>query len=88
MTTMHLADPVAVWLENGLPVRLVWRGKRYTVSDTPTPIRETTGFTGITHPTERLVGWRVQGTESGGDAYVFDVERIGPDSWQLTAYYD
>jgi hypothetical protein len=30
--TAHLADPVTLWNAAGVPVRLIWEGRRYRVS--------------------------------------------------------
>lgn len=78
---------VPVWIEGGVPVRLVWRGRRFRVTDRPTPLREVVSAVGITHPLEPLVGWRFQGTAEDGDSRIFDVRTRGR-SWELVAVYD
>ena len=88
MTILTAADPVAVWLDAGQPSRLVWRGRRFQVSDTPTPIRQQSDFYGATHSPERLVGFRFQGTDSDGTSYIFDVHGSASTGWQVVAYYD
>ena len=86
MTALRPSDPVVVWLADGKPIRFVWRGKHFTVTDAPTPIRETTGVAGPTHPTERLVGWRFQGT-SAANSFVFDIHGDRHSGWRLVAVY-
>ena len=86
MTTLEQPDAVAVWLVDAVPARIVWRGRRFRVTDRPTPIRETTGTFGPTHPTERLVGWRFQGT-CDDESLVFDVLGSAASGWRLAAFY-
>lgn len=87
MSVMTHPATVPVWTERGIPVRLVWRGDRYTVSDAPTPLRDQVHHETLTHPIEPLVGWRFQATRSTGESLVFDV-RIGDGhEWQLLAVY-
>ncbi len=87
---VHTIDTVTVWSERGIPVRLVWRGVRYLVSDTPTPLRGTPDYLaeGITHPPEPIIGWRFQGTSTSGESRVFDVRRTGRSEWELVRVYD
>jgi hypothetical protein len=87
-TTAHLPDPVAIWFDRGVPARLVWRGTRYVVTDTPTPLRERVDHAVMTHPLEAIVGWRFQGTAEGGQTYVFDVHGSHQQQWRLVAVYE
>lgn len=88
MTVMQMAEPVAVWLESGRPARLVWRGLRYTVTDTPTALRgEEKLHEAMTYPLVPVVGWRFQATNSTGEALVFDVQQGNRDMWELVAIY-
>ncbi len=82
------SELVAVWTERGVPVRLVWRGIRFRVSDTPTPLRGATLHPALTHPLESLVGWRFQGTADSGESFVFDVHGSADAGWQLVARYE
>lgn len=68
-----LTESVCVWTEEHVPVRLVWRGLRFTVTDTPTPLRDSVAASGMTHPLDAQWGWRFQGTNDLGDSFVFDV---------------
>jgi hypothetical protein len=83
------ADGITIWLDHGVPVRLVWRGSRYTVTDIPTPLRGELDFLpdAIAHPLEPIIGWRFQGTDVAGNARMFDVRRSG-DEWELVRVYD
>ena len=80
-------ETVAVWLAEGVPKRLLWRGQRFTVTDTPTPLY---GYIADapTHPLRPRIGWRFQGTTSSGESHVFDVRQAGRQEWNLIAIYD
>jgi hypothetical protein len=82
-------DDITIWLDHGVPVRFVWRGSRYTVTDRPTPLRGELGFLpdAIAHPLEPIIGWRFQGTDFAGKARMFDVRR-NRDDWELVRVYD
>lgn len=77
-------DQIAVWLANNIPSRIVFRGVRYRVTDTPTRLEDDLGA--MTHPLP-ITGWRFQGTDPGGQSRMFDVRRKG-DSWLLIRVYD
>ncbi len=83
-----LAETVCVWTEGRVPVRLVWRGQRFTVTDTPTPLGDTVAAPGMTHPLQVLWGWRFQGTNDRGESFVFDVRHATDQAWELVAVYD
>jgi hypothetical protein len=83
----HRADPVTLWNAAGVPVRLIWDGRRYRVSDRPTPIRESVDIPAMTHPLERLVGYRMQITGEDGKSVVVDVH-LKPTGAELVAVYD
>lgn len=86
-------EAVAVWLSpDGVPERLVWRGRRFRVTDTPTAFgpapEEVLGF--VTHPPRHGVGWRFQGTsdEPGHETLMFDVLRDDyRQQWRLLRTY-
>jgi hypothetical protein len=88
-TIAHASEAVAVWIERGRPARIVWRGDRYTVTDTPTPLAADVGHDALTHPARRLIGWRFQGTRiEDGATRVFDVRQVDDDRWRLVAAWD
>lgn len=97
-------EPVMVWVsDRGLPERLVWRARRFRVSDTPTRLAPTpAGWRGeagwqvetafdpaFTHPPEPRESWRFQATADGGETHVFDVA-LDPYSarWRLLRTFD
>ena len=80
---------VAVWLVDGVPVRLVWDQVRYRVTDTPTPLAEDAWSVELTHAARRVVGWRFQGTTAGGHSLMFEIAEASSDSgWILVRCYD
>jgi hypothetical protein len=85
---------LTVWTVNGIPVRLVWEGRRYRVNDTPTPldaddIFELTWHPALTHPLPAWRGWRFQAIDDERHALVFDVrEGVDGSPWHLLRTYD
>jgi len=91
VSTLHIADLVAVHLAAGKPIGLVWRGTRYEATDTPTPLQgEPLLHDVFTHPVQPLVGWRFQGTnaDARADVHMFDVHRLADGRWGLVAVYE
>ncbi|WP_431279192.1 hypothetical protein [Leifsonia poae] len=89
MSIAHASDIIAVWTEQGRPTRIVWRGTRYVVTDTPTPLTRPAIHDALTHPLLQVSGWRFQGASMGPGAEVrmFDVRRVGGDNWELIDTY-
>lgn len=89
MTVVHASDTVTMWMEHGRPARMVWHGRRYRVSDEPTPLPgEVVSHPALTHPLIPIRGWRFQATctTDPDDVQVVDIVRRG-DHWQLLAAY-
>jgi hypothetical protein len=83
MSMIDTRGTVIVWLHEGTPARLVWCGRRWRITDTPT---ELTDFLyTITHP-PAFDGWRFQATNDDGEARVFDIVRDG-DGWAVLKVY-
>lgn len=84
---MVMSESVAVWFgDDARPQRLVWAGRRYRVTDMPTPLDFEVPI--ITHP-PLIPGWRFQGTTDDGESHVFDV--LGDTSgqrWRLINVWD
>lgn len=92
----HTVEPAAVWTsESGTPERLVWRSRRYRVSDTPTPL---VGPADWWHPLEAfevptgraplaITGWRFQATSDDGETHVFDMGQDGRN-WHVLRVFD
>jgi len=88
MTLTHAPELVSVWTEGRRPVRLVWRGVRYLVTDQPTALQEPAIHEALTHPASRITGWRFQGTSVvDGETRMFDVRPIDGTRWELLAVY-
>lgn len=86
LASLTTAD-VVVWMMDGRPVRLVWDRVRYRVTDVPTPLTEDAWGPGLTHAARRIVGWRFQGTTSGGMSLMFEIVETD-DGWRLLRVYD
>lgn len=83
MSVIHMVDTVIIWMSDGKPARLIWRGARYRVTDTPTQLSDLMFET--THPPV-IDGWRFQGTDEAGDSKVFDVRKTGAH-WEVVRVY-
>lgn len=82
--TDHL--PATLWMIDEIPSRMVFAGRRWRVSDTPTRLRHSIGSVSSAPPTG-LYGWRFQGTADDGESLVFDVFK-GEDGWHVHRSYN
>jgi hypothetical protein len=64
-----------LWLASEVPVRMIWRGRRWRVTDTPTRLSGVPLFVPplFTHPPTGFVGWRFQVTDPDGETLMVDV---------------
>ena len=79
---------VALWFVDNIPARMVWQGQRWRIIDTPTPIIGEPRWLPptVTHPSERLAGWRFV-AKADGPSRVFDV--YGSESgWRVGDVWD
>jgi len=91
-------EPVMVWTSDaGAPERLVWRSRRFRVTDTPTALVGTSDWWrpfaphtyGIGQPPLTIAGWRFQATADDGETHVFDVRNDDDGRhWQLLRTFD
>ncbi len=92
-------DPLAIlWAdEQGRPLRLVWAGTRWRVSDRPTVITEPVSWWRRIDEDARALdlaprtctGWRFQATADDGRSCVFDVRDDGdPARWFVVKVYE
>ena len=101
MSTLDLTDVATLWFGEGetvpgansasapgpapVPVRMLWRGERWRVTDRPT---EPEGLYWTTHPPE-FAAWRFQATDLHGTSRVFDLVRHhGDHHWMVVHVYD
>lgn len=84
-----LTESIALWLSNGVPARMVWRGERWRVSDTPTRLALEPEFLppSITHPPRLISAWRFQASSNSGETHMFEARAVG-ESWGLSRVYD
>jgi hypothetical protein len=68
-----------------IPSRMVFAGRRWRVSDTPTRLRHSI-WTASPDQNHGLYGWRFQGTDDDGLSLVFDVFK-GEDGWHVHRSY-
>ena len=85
MTEVAIEHDVTVWMEDDIPVRMFYAGRRWRVSDTPTRLRESIWASSV-QPSGGLYGWRFQGTDDAGESLVFDVYRA-EDGWHVHHAY-
>lgn len=95
----HGDDPVAiVWADSdGRPMRLVWAGTRWRVTDRPTVITEPVSWWRRLDVDARhtdiapraCTGWRFQATADDGRSCVLDVRDEGdPARWFVVKVYE
>lgn len=82
--TAHL--PATLWTVDDIPSKMVFAGRRWRVTDTPTRLRHSIwSVPGEAHA--GLYGWRFQGTDDDGTSLVFDVFKA-QDGWHVHRSYD
>ncbi|MEQ1736947.1 MAG: hypothetical protein ABL886_11170 [Rhodoglobus sp.] len=82
MSVLH-GIRVTVWFEGGVPYGLIWEGRHYRVTDTPTRLEDEMAV--LTHPLD-IIGWRFQGTGDDEVSRMFDIRLRGAD-WELMRSY-
>ena len=75
MTDVAIEHHVTLWMQDDVPMRMFYAGRRWRVSDTPTRLREPI-WSSPTQHSRGLYGWRFQGTDDTGESLVFDVHRV------------
>lgn len=78
--------PATIWMVDDIPTRMVFAGRRWTVSDTPTRLRDSI-WSARREPHRGLYGWRYQATDEDGRSLVFDVFK-GEDGWHVHHSYE
>ncbi|MFF2276529.1 hypothetical protein [Agromyces sp. NPDC058126] len=96
---LQVEESVELWTDDaGTPLRLVWRSRRFRVTDTPTVL---VGGCGWWRPFAEhdvspgrapleISGWRFQASTADGETHVFDVEpEPGADArWRVVRVFD
>ena len=82
--TMLRSAAVIVWCEGGVPYGIVWDGRHYRVTDTPTRLEDE--MSALTHPLD-LTGWRFQGTDDDEVSRMFDIARDGTE-WHVIRTFE
>jgi hypothetical protein len=85
MSTTTAGSETTLWLVNDVPARMIYNGRRWRVTDTPTRLRESVWSAPLEHH-HGLYGWRFQATDPDGESVVFDVYRT-EDDWHVHRSY-
>lgn len=75
---------LTVWFERAVPYGLVFEGRHYRVTDTPTRLEDEPVAT--THPLP-VTGWRFQATDDDERARMFVIHSTG-DGWVVARVYE
>lgn len=86
MRTASQHPPATIWMVDDIPARMMYAGRRWRVSDTPTRLRDSI-WSAPQEGHHGLYGWRFQGTDDDGYSMVFDVFRA-EDGWHVHRSYD
>ncbi|WP_439593812.1 hypothetical protein [Microbacterium sp.] len=68
-----------------IPARMVFAGQRWTVTDSPTRLRESI-WSALSQHNGSMYGWRFQATNTDQESFVFDVFRTDSD-WHVHRTY-
>ena len=85
VTLIATEHEVALWMANDVPARMVYAGRRWRVTDTPTRLRESVWSIPLDDH-RGMYGWRFQATDPAGVSLVFDVYRA-EDGWHVHRAY-
>ncbi|MCR2784533.1 MULTISPECIES: hypothetical protein [unclassified Microbacterium] len=85
MAETSIEHETTLWMVNDVPARMVYGGRRWRVSDTPTRLRESV-WSAPLEEIRGLYGWRFQATDPAGESWVFDVYRA-EDHWHVHRAY-
>lgn len=84
LTVEHVAT---IWTVDDQPVRMMYAGRRWRVTDTPTRLREAVWAMPL-DGARAMYGWRFQATDEAGRSFVFDVFKADAESWHVHRAYD
>lgn len=85
MVQVHVEHDLTLWMDDDVPTRMFYGGRRWQVSDMPTRIRDSVW---VTEPAtgRGFYGWRFQATDETGESFVFDVYP-GAEGWHVHHCY-
>ncbi|MCI1018190.1 hypothetical protein HWD99_06095 [Microbacterium sp. C5A9] len=86
MSATSVEYSTTLWLVNDIPPRMMFAGRRWRVTDTPTRLRHSV-WSAPLEPHMGLYGWRFQGTNEDGLSPVLDACK-GEDGWRVHRNYD
>lgn len=86
MVTKIIEQSATIWMVNDVPARMVYAGRRWRITDTPTRLTGSIWSAPLEQRHE-LHRWRFQGTNDTGDSSIFDVYRA-EDGWHVHRSYD
>jgi hypothetical protein len=86
MKTASIEHEAILWMADDIPVRMVYAGRRWRVTDHPTRLRESIWASPLEERVG-LYGWRFQATDAAGESFVFDVYR-GAEGWWVHRAYE
>jgi len=72
---------------NDIPARMIYTGRRWRVTDTPTRLRHSSWSVPLDEAHHGLYGSQFQGTDDVGRSFVFDVYEA-EDGWHVHRCYD
>lgn len=87
MSTPTIEHVATLWMVDDIPARMIYAGRRWRVTDTPTRLRHSSWTVPLDQPHRGLYGWRFQGTDDEGRSFVFDVYKA-EDGWHVHRCYE
>lgn len=91
-------EPAVVWSDaDGRPIRLIWQGARWRVTDRPTVITEPVAWwrrldpdaLALDRAPRECTGWRLQATADDGRSCILDLRDDGdPSRWFVVKVYE
>ncbi|MCC4248238.1 MULTISPECIES: hypothetical protein [Microbacterium] len=87
MKTAETEQHATLWLVDERPVRMLYAGHRWRITNVPTRLRE--GVWAMPLDGARaMYGWRFQANDEDGRAFVFDVFKGSEHEWHVHHVYD
>jgi len=84
MRAALIEHDATLWMRDDIPDRMVYNGRRWRVTDTPTRLRHSIWT--IIEEGSGVYGWRFKATDPSGDSRVFDVFK-SESGWRVQHVY-